>query len=393
MTCCVRRAIFAARSDRQGQRLVVAVGVQRLRAAADGGEALQRDAHDVVLRLLRGERHAAGLRVEAQRHRLRVLRAEAVAHDVRPHPPRRAELRDLLEDVVVAVEEERQPRRELVDLEAGVDRGLHVGDRVAQGEGDLLDGRAALLAEVIAGDRDRVPARDVLLAVGEQVRRQPHRALGRVDEVPARDVLLEDVVLGRAAQLVGRHALLLADERVEAQQHGRGRVDRHRRRDGVQRDPVERGAHVVDRVDRDAGAADLAEAALVVGVQAELGRQVERHRQPGRAVREQVLVALVGLLGGRVARVLAHRPGARAVHLRVHAARVREGAGFAQLELAGEVVLVIEALDLDARVGEAARIVRADDRGDGQALVFGGHGAQAYSCQARSGSRGFLTRR
>ena len=53
----------------QRQRLVEAVGVQRLGAAADGGEALQRDAHDVVLRLLGGQRHAAGLRVEAQPQR------------------------------------------------------------------------------------------------------------------------------------------------------------------------------------------------------------------------------------------------------------------------------------------------------------------------------------
>src|SRR3712207_8690509 len=42
------------------------------------------------------------------------------------------------------------------------------------------------------------------------------------------------------------------------------------RRDPVERDAVEGRAHVVDRVDRDAGAADLAEAAGVVGVQAEL---------------------------------------------------------------------------------------------------------------------------
>ena len=52
--------------------------------------------------------------------------------------------------------------REVVDREAGVDRRLHVGDAVGEREGDLLDGRGALLAEVVAGDRDRVPARDVL---------------------------------------------------------------------------------------------------------------------------------------------------------------------------------------------------------------------------------------
>ena len=35
--------------------------------------------------------------------------------DLGPHPPHGAELGDLLEDVVVAVEEEGEPRRELVD--------------------------------------------------------------------------------------------------------------------------------------------------------------------------------------------------------------------------------------------------------------------------------------
>jgi hypothetical protein len=56
--------------------------------------------------------------VEAQHHRLRVLGPEALAHDLGPHPPGGAELRDLLEDVVVAVEEEGQARGEVVDLEA-----------------------------------------------------------------------------------------------------------------------------------------------------------------------------------------------------------------------------------------------------------------------------------
>jgi hypothetical protein len=46
---------------------------------------------------------------------LGVLGAEPVAHDRRPHPARGAELGHLLEEVVVAVEEERQPRREVVD--------------------------------------------------------------------------------------------------------------------------------------------------------------------------------------------------------------------------------------------------------------------------------------
>jgi hypothetical protein len=81
-----------------------------------------------------------------------------------------------------------------------VDRRLHVGDRVRERERDLLDRRAALLAHVVARDRDRVPLRDVLVAVGEDVGREPHRAFGRVDEVTPRGVFLEDVVLDRAAK-------------------------------------------------------------------------------------------------------------------------------------------------------------------------------------------------
>ena len=131
------------------------------------------------------------------------------------------------------------------------------------------------------------------------------------------------------------HALLLADELVEEQQHARRRVDRHRGRDLVERDPVERRAHVVDRVDRDAGAADLAEAARVVGVQAELGRQVERHRQPGRAVLEQVAVALVGLLGASRSPRTGASSTAACGTSRVDAARERVLAGLAEASWRG----------------------------------------------------------
>ena len=157
------------------------------------------------------------------------------------------------------------------------------------------------------------------------------------------------------------HALLLADQLVEQQQHRGGRVDRHRRRDLVERDAVEHPPHVVDRVDGDAGAADLALAERVVGVAAELGGQVEGHRQAGRAVVDQVVEALVGLLGGRVAGVLAHRPAAVAVHPLVDAAREGVLARLAEplLEVLRQVVLGVERLDLDARVGEA----RAGRRG------------------------------
>ena len=188
-------------------------------------------------------------------------------------------------------------------------------------------------------------------AVGEQVGRQPHRGPRREDVVPARDVLLEDVVLGRAAELLGPDALLLGHQLVEQQEERRGRVDRHRGRDLVERDRVEEQLHVGDRVDRDAGAPDLAGRALVVGVVAELRRQVEGDREARLPAVEQVAEALVRLLGRGEARVLADRPRLAAVHVRVGAARERVLAR--RLELARRVVRVVDGLDLDPGVGLA----------------------------------------
>src|SRR5579885_3044666 len=98
------------------ERFVHRVRVERLRAAQHRGERLNRRADDVDFRLLRGERRACGLRVEAEHLRARVARVEALAHDSRPETARGAELRDLFEEVVVRVEEEGEARRELVNL-------------------------------------------------------------------------------------------------------------------------------------------------------------------------------------------------------------------------------------------------------------------------------------
>ncbi len=77
-------------------------------------------------------------------------------------------------------------------------------------------------------------------------------------------------------------------------------------------------------------------------------------RQPRLPVVEQVVEALVGLLGGAEARELAHRPEAAAVHRRVDAAREREAAGDADAIVAvcvdgDHVVGRVERVDLLAR--------------------------------------------
>ena len=185
---------------RQRERLVERVRVDRLRAAAHRRERLDRHAHDVVLGLLGGERRAAGLRVEAKRGRPRVRRPEALAHDLRPQPSCRPELRHLLEEVVVRVEEEGEPLSEGVGRKPRGDRRFAVGDAVRERERELLRGARSRLADVVPGDGDRVPAGQPLLAVGEQIGRQPHRGTRREDVVAPGDVLLQHVVLHRALE-------------------------------------------------------------------------------------------------------------------------------------------------------------------------------------------------
>ena len=196
---------------------------------------------------------------------------------------------------------------------------------------------------MVAGDRDRVPLWDVLAAVLEDVGRQPHGRLGGVDVVAPGHVLLQHVVLDRAPQLLGGDALLLAEQFVEQQQDRCRGVDRHRGRDLVEGDLVEADPHVLDRVDRDPGAADLAEAQRLIRVAAELGGEVEGHREAGRAVLDQIAIAAIGFLRGRVTGVLAHRPQPVAVHAGVDATRERVLAGRAEalLEARADVIVVV----------------------------------------------------
>ena len=89
------------------------------------------------------------------------------------------------------------------------------------------------------------------------------------------------------AELLRRHALLLGGDDVERQDRQHRAVHGHRHAHLVERDAGEQDAHVEDRVDRDAGHADVAGDARVVAVVAAVGGEVEGDRQallPGREV-------------------------------------------------------------------------------------------------------------
>ena len=156
---------------RQRDRLVQRIGVQRLGAAVRGGQRLDGGARDVVEHVLGGEAPAAGLAVRAQGERLGVLGRELALDELGPQQAGGAHLGDLHEVVHADRPEERQPRRERVDVEAGRHAGAHVLDAVGQRVGELQVRRRAGLLHVIAGDGDGVELRHLRDCVTRRCRR------------------------------------------------------------------------------------------------------------------------------------------------------------------------------------------------------------------------------
>ncbi len=348
------------------------------------------------LGLLRGQGDTGGLRVEAHQQRALGARAEALAHLSRPDPPRRPVLRDLLEEVEVRVEEERQARREVVHVEAALDGRLDVGEPVRKRERELLRRGRARLPDVVARDRDRVEERHLPRAELDHVHDEPHGRLGRVDPLLLGDVLLEDVRLCSAPEAVARHALLLADAHVVGEEDRRGRVDRHRRGDLAERDRVEERLDVGERVDGDTFAPDLAERARMVRVVAHQRRHVEGRREARLPMVAQVAEPGIRLLGGPEARELPHRPQPAAVHRRIHAPGERILAGVAEIARVVELAVVrgVDRLGLDTRdrreelVGALGRafvdlLAPGGDRAGGVAIFGRRHGAHCR-CARRS---------
>ena len=176
--------------------------------------------------------------------------AVAVPHRHRPDPPRDAPDHRVL-GVHAVGEEERQVRREVVDVHAAREVGLDEGEAVGQREGELRDRVRPGLGDVVAGDRHRVEVAhvvvdEVLLDVAHHLEAE----LGREDAGVLALVLLQDVglhgaahrgerpladllglVVGRLAAVVGAElGELLVDRGVEEHREDRRRrpVDGHR---------------------------------------------------------------------------------------------------------------------------------------------------------------------
>ena len=168
-----------------------------------------------------------------------IARSETLVHDLGPNPPRRAELGDLFEELVVRVEEEAEPRREFVYCEPAPQGPFDIGDTSAEGVGEFLRGRGARFADVVAADRDWIEPRHPPGGELDRIGYEPHRLAGRIDVFLLGHELLEDVVLNSSRQTFPRCALLFGHDEIHRPKDGRGGCDRHRRGDIRQRDPVE----------------------------------------------------------------------------------------------------------------------------------------------------------
>ena len=117
-----------------------------------------------------------------------------------PDAPGRPELRDLFEEVDVAVEEERQPGREHIGVQPPLQPELDVGEPVGEGEGEFLRRGRPCFPDVISAHADRMELGTPFRAEGHEVADQPQMGPGREDPLLLCDVLLEDVCLQRAVQ-------------------------------------------------------------------------------------------------------------------------------------------------------------------------------------------------
>ena len=311
---------------RQRQRLVERIGVQRLGMALGRRHRLDGGAHHIVVDVLRGQRPARGLAMRAQAQRARVLRVE-LRQQLGPQQPRRAHLGDFHEEVHADRPEERQPRREAVDVETGGEPGAQIFDAVGQRIGELEVLRRAGFLHVIAGDRDRIVFRHLLRGVGKDVGDDPHRGRRRIDIGVAHHELFQNVVLNGAGKFFRRHALFLGGRDEQRQDRQHRAVHGHRHAHLVERNAREQRAHVVDRIDRHAGHADIAGDARMIGIVAAMGGEIERDREALLPGGEIAAVERVGILRRGEAGILPDGPGLVDIHGGVGAAQIGRDAG------------------------------------------------------------------
>ena len=190
------------------------------------------------------------------------------------------------------------------------DRLLDVGEAVLEREGELLLCGRARLADVVAGDRDRVPARHVLGRPLDHVPDQPHRRLDRSTTFLG-DVLLEDVGLDRAAEALRRDPCSSATQ-TQAPDRRRALIviDVVTLSSSIPANSVSMSSRVSIATPSTPTSPRLRSASESSPIRVGMSKAVLRPVWPY----EEVVEALVGLLRGPEPGELAHRPEPPPVH-------------------------------------------------------------------------------
>jgi len=137
---------------RKSKRLIKRIRVKRLSSSEHCRESLNCNAHNIVIRLLRGKRAPRCLCVEAQNGRTRIPTVESLCHHLVPDIASRTVFGDLLKEIIVRIEKEREPRCKRVDIETGSSRPFHIFDAVIESERQLLKRCRAGFADMVAAD-------------------------------------------------------------------------------------------------------------------------------------------------------------------------------------------------------------------------------------------------
>jgi len=121
------------------------------------------------------------LTVGAEQQRLLVFGFKLFLHQLRPQQASRAQLGNFHVKIHANAEEEREPRRDVVDLEPGRHGAAHVLDAVGDGEGQLKLRVCACFLHVIAADADAVVLGHVLRRERKDVLNDSHAWRGWVN--------------------------------------------------------------------------------------------------------------------------------------------------------------------------------------------------------------------
>ena len=309
----------------QRQHLVERVGVQRVGAAEHRGQRLDRRPDDVVVRLLRGQRDAGGLGVEAQPLRLLGRRAVDVAQPAGPDPAGGAELRDLLEEVQVRVEEEATARGRTARRPA---RGTAPAPRRRTRRPACTPAPARRSSRPRGcGSRTPRSACSAGISAAQYSIRSPIRrrcGSGANSHSFCAMYSLKMSVCSVPLSVAEVDALPLGGDQVHAEHRHGGAADRHRRWSSPSGMPSKSTSMSAAESIATPQCPTSPSAARVVGVAAHQRRHVEGDRQPAAALGQDHLVALVGLLGVAEAGELPDGPGPAAVAGGVQPAGERE---------------------------------------------------------------------